>query len=147
MAVSASAPEVGWEHFFQIVTATRSKIAEFRALRLGALASDIAERYAEPDWSPIQYLNRSFSQRSFVGFLRLSQVGLGDPITRWNESGRKVRWEIPPRAQNASRTPGGSRSIASTLPTEAPMAIMSNEGKRFGLRLLRHVSLELLKLK
>jgi trehalose 6-phosphate synthase len=72
----------GRVRFLQIATATRSGVAEYRALRqrLGALAGDIAGRYAELDWSPIQYLNRSFSQRSLVGFLRLSQVALVTPL-------------------------------------------------------------------
>ena len=72
----------GRAHFLQIATATRSDVAEYRALRqrLGALAGDIAGRFAQLDWAPIQYLNRSFSQRSLAGFLRLSQVALVTPL-------------------------------------------------------------------
>lgn len=72
----------GRARFLQIATATRSDVAEYRALRqrLGALAGDIAGRFAELDWAPIQYLNRSFSQRSLAGFLRLSQVALVTPL-------------------------------------------------------------------
>ena len=68
--------------FLQIATATRSDVAEYRALRqrLGALAGDIAGRFAELDWAPIQYLNRSFSHRSLFGFLRLSRVALVTPL-------------------------------------------------------------------
>lgn len=68
--------------FFQIATATRSEVPEYRALRqrLGALAGDIAGRFAELDWAPIQYLNRSFSQRSLAGFFRLGRVGLVTPL-------------------------------------------------------------------
>jgi trehalose 6-phosphate synthase len=66
----------------QIATATRSDVPEYRALRqrLGALAGDVAGRYAELDWAPIQYLNRSFSQRSLAGFFRLSRVALVTPL-------------------------------------------------------------------
>jgi trehalose 6-phosphate synthase len=66
----------------QIATATRSDVVEYRALRqrLGALAGDVAGRYAELDWAPIQYLNRSFSQRSLAGFFRLSPVALVTPL-------------------------------------------------------------------
>jgi trehalose 6-phosphate synthase len=66
----------------QIATATRSDVPEYSALRqrLGALAGDIAGRYAELDWAPIQYLNRSFSQTSLAGFFRLSRVGLVTPL-------------------------------------------------------------------
>jgi trehalose 6-phosphate synthase len=66
----------------QIATATRSDVPEYRALRqrLGALAGDVAGRYAELDWAPIQYLNRSFSQSSLTGFFRLSRVALVTPL-------------------------------------------------------------------
>lgn len=72
----------GRARFLQIATATRSDVAEYRALRqrLGALAGDIAGQFAQLDWAPIQYLNRSFSQRSLAGFLRLSQVALVTPL-------------------------------------------------------------------
>jgi trehalose 6-phosphate synthase len=68
--------------FLQIATATRSDVPEYRALRqrLGALAGDVAGRFAELDWAPIQYLNRSFSQRSLAGFFRLSRVALVTPL-------------------------------------------------------------------
>ncbi|MDN4999881.1 alpha,alpha-trehalose-phosphate synthase (UDP-forming) [Bradyrhizobium sp. GCM10027634] len=66
----------------QIATATRSEVPEYRELRqrLGALAGDVAGRFAELDWAPIQYLNRSFSQRSLAGFFRLSRVALVTPL-------------------------------------------------------------------
>jgi trehalose 6-phosphate synthase len=66
----------------QIATATRSDVPEYRALRqrLGALAGDIAGRYAQLDWAPIQYLNRSFSQPSLAGFFRISRVALVTPL-------------------------------------------------------------------
>jgi trehalose 6-phosphate synthase len=68
--------------FLQIATATRSDVPEYRALRqrLGALAGDVAGRFAQLDWAPIQYLNRSFSQRSLAGFFRLSRVALVTPL-------------------------------------------------------------------
>jgi trehalose 6-phosphate synthase len=66
----------------QIATATRSEVPEYGALRqrLAALAGDVAGRYAELDWAPIQYLNRSFSQSSLAGFFRLSRVALVTPL-------------------------------------------------------------------
>jgi trehalose 6-phosphate synthase len=68
--------------FLQIATATRSEVPEYRALRqrLGALAGDIAGRYSELDWTPIQYLNRSFSHASLCGFLRIGRIGLVTPL-------------------------------------------------------------------
>jgi trehalose 6-phosphate synthase len=66
----------------QIATATRSDVPEYRALRqrLGALAGDVAGRYAQVDWEPIQYLNRSFSPASLAGFFRLSRAALVTPL-------------------------------------------------------------------
>jgi trehalose 6-phosphate synthase len=66
----------------QIATATRSDVPEYRTLRqrLGALAGDVAGRYAELDWAPIQYLNRSFAQHSLAGFFRLSRIALVTPL-------------------------------------------------------------------
>jgi trehalose 6-phosphate synthase len=68
--------------FLQIATATRSDVPEYQTLRqrLGALAGDIAGRFSEPNWTPIQYLNRSFSHRSLCGFLRLGRVALVTPL-------------------------------------------------------------------
>ena len=68
--------------FLQIATATRSEVPEYRRLRqrLSALAGDIAGRFSELDWTPIQYLNRSFSHRSLCGFLRISHVALVTPL-------------------------------------------------------------------
>jgi trehalose 6-phosphate synthase len=68
--------------FLQIATATRSNVPEYRALRqrLGALAGDIAGRFSELDWTPIQYLNRSFSHLSLFGFFRLSRIALVTPL-------------------------------------------------------------------
>jgi trehalose 6-phosphate synthase len=68
--------------FLQIATATRSNVPEYRALRqrLGSLAGDIAGRFSELDWTPIQYLNRSFSHRSLFGFFRLSRIALVTPL-------------------------------------------------------------------
>jgi trehalose 6-phosphate synthase len=72
----------GRVRFLQIATATRSNVPEYRALRqrLGALAGDIAGRFSELDWTPIQYLNRSFSHRSLFGFFRLSRIALVTPL-------------------------------------------------------------------
>jgi trehalose 6-phosphate synthase len=78
-----SYPEhLGEVRFLQIATASRGEVPEYRALRqrLGALAGDVAGRFAELDWTPLQYLNRSFSQRSLAGFFRISRVGIVTPL-------------------------------------------------------------------
>lgn len=68
--------------YLQIAPPTRMSVAEYRELRrrLGALAGDIVGRYSEPDWTPIRYLNRSFTRRSLLGFFRLSRIGLVTPL-------------------------------------------------------------------
>jgi trehalose 6-phosphate synthase len=72
----------GQVRFLQIATATRGNVPEYRALRqrLGALAGDIDGRFSDLDWTPIQYLNRSFAQRTLFGFFRLSRVALVTPL-------------------------------------------------------------------
>lgn len=72
----------GQVRFLQIATATRSEVPEYRAMRqrLGSLAGDIAGRFSSLDWTPIQYLNRSFSHRSLCGFLRISRIALVTPL-------------------------------------------------------------------
>jgi trehalose 6-phosphate synthase len=72
----------GRVRFLQIATATRGNVPEYRDLRqrLGSLAGDIAGRFSELDWTPIQYLNRSFSHRSLFGFFRLSSIALVTPL-------------------------------------------------------------------
>ncbi|MHC5035587.1 MAG: alpha,alpha-trehalose-phosphate synthase (UDP-forming), partial [Planctomycetota bacterium] len=68
--------------YLQIAPPTRTSVAEYRDLRrrLGALAGDIVGRFSEPNWTPIRYLNRSFTRRSLVGFFRLSRIGLVTPL-------------------------------------------------------------------
>jgi len=44
------------------------------------LAGRVNGRFAEFDWSPIRYLNKSFSQQSLAGFYRSARVGLVTPL-------------------------------------------------------------------
>ena len=44
------------------------------------MAGRINGRFAEFDWQPIRYLNRSFGQRVLAGFYRLANVGLVTPL-------------------------------------------------------------------
>jgi len=68
--------------YLQIAPPTRTTVFEYRQLRrrLNALAGDIVGRFSEPDWSPIRYLNRSFTRRSLIGFFRISRIGLVTPL-------------------------------------------------------------------
>lgn len=55
---------------------------EYIAIRkeLETLSGHINGRFAEFDWVPIRYLNKSFTRRSLAGFFRVSKVGLVTPL-------------------------------------------------------------------
>jgi len=68
--------------FLQIAPPTREDVPEYRELRsrLERLAGATNGRYAEPDWVPIRYVNRSFQQAKLVGFYRAAHIGLVTPL-------------------------------------------------------------------
>jgi trehalose 6-phosphate synthase len=47
---------------------------------LEATAGHVNGTFAEYDWVPIRYLNKSFSRRVLSGFFRVSRVGLVTPL-------------------------------------------------------------------
>lgn len=68
--------------FLQIAPPSRQDVTAYRELRgrLEGLAGAINGRYAEPDWVPIRYVNRSFPQATLAGFYRLAQMALITPL-------------------------------------------------------------------
>ncbi len=68
--------------FLQIAPPSREQVQEYRDLRsrLERLAGATNGRYAEPDWVPIRYVNRSFTQGTLAGFHRVADVGLVTPL-------------------------------------------------------------------
>ena len=68
--------------FLQIAPPTREDVPEYRELRtrLERLAGGINGRYAEPDWVPIRYVNRSFNQSTLAGFCRMAKLALVTPL-------------------------------------------------------------------
>jgi len=68
--------------FLQIAPVSRGDVAEYRALRneLEQLAGHINGSHAEPDWTPVRYVNRNYPHPSLTGFYRLAQVGLVTPL-------------------------------------------------------------------
>lgn len=68
--------------FLQIAPPTREEVPEYRQLRsqLEGLAGATNGRYAEPDWMPIRYVNRSFSQATLAGFYRVADIALVTPL-------------------------------------------------------------------
>jgi trehalose 6-phosphate synthase len=68
--------------FLQIAPPSREEVPEYRELRarLERVSGATNGRYAEPDWMPIRYVNRSFSQATLAGFYRIADIGLVTPL-------------------------------------------------------------------
>lgn len=66
----------------QVAPPSRSEVPEYKQIReeLEGLAGHINGRFAEFDWLPINYLNRSYERRDLVAFYRASQIGLVTPL-------------------------------------------------------------------
>jgi trehalose 6-phosphate synthase len=66
----------------QIAPPTRSEVPEYLQIRrsLEAAAGHINGRFAEFDWMPLRYLNKSFNQRTLCGFLRTARIALVTPL-------------------------------------------------------------------
>jgi trehalose 6-phosphate synthase len=68
--------------FLQIAPPSRSDVTEYQQIRreLETMAGHINGMFADFDWMPIRYLNRSFGRRALAGFYRAAQVGLVTPL-------------------------------------------------------------------
>jgi trehalose 6-phosphate synthase len=68
--------------FMQISAPSREDLPEYRDMRrtIERLVGHIVGRYAEADWSPLRYLNRTHSRRTLAGYYRLARVGLVTPL-------------------------------------------------------------------
>ena len=68
--------------FLQIAPPTREEVPEYGELRerLEREAGATNGRYAQPDWVPVRYVNRSFQQSTLAGFYRIADVGLVTPL-------------------------------------------------------------------
>jgi len=66
----------------QIAPPSRSEVPEYREIRraLEGAAGNINGRYAEFDWTPLRYLNKSFPHRVLTGFYRAARIGLVTPF-------------------------------------------------------------------
>ncbi|HEX6834026.1 MAG TPA: trehalose-6-phosphate synthase, partial [Rudaea sp.] len=66
----------------QIAPPTRGDVPEYSDLRreLERIAGAINGEHAEPDWTPIRYLNKSYQLPSLVGYYRCARVGLVTPL-------------------------------------------------------------------
>jgi trehalose 6-phosphate synthase len=72
----------GQVSFMQIAPPSRSDVPEYQAIRkeLEASSGHTNGRFAEFDWVPIRYLNKSFTRRTLAGFFRVSRIGLVTPL-------------------------------------------------------------------
>jgi len=68
--------------FLQINPPSREDVADYVDIRheLEAASGRVNGAFAEYDWMPIRYLNKSFSRRVLAGFFRASRVGLVTPL-------------------------------------------------------------------
>ena len=93
--------------YLQIAPKSRSEIPEYSELEqaVGAAAGRINGKYGEVAWTPIRYLNRTYSRTSLAGLYRSARAGLVTPLARRNES----------RGKGICRRPGAGRSRRTDL--------------------------------
>lgn len=68
--------------FMQIAPPSRGDVQGYRQIRedLEGQAGAINGRYADFDWIPLRYLNKSFPREVLMGFFRVSRVGFVTPL-------------------------------------------------------------------
>ncbi len=68
--------------FMQIAPPTRTDVPEYNVIRreLETSAGHINGKFAEFDWVPIRYLNKSFARKTLLGFYRMARVGFVTPL-------------------------------------------------------------------
>lgn len=68
--------------YLQIAPVSRGGVASYRALRreLEQYAGHINGAHAEPDWTPVRYVNRTYPHPALTGFYRMSRMGLVTPL-------------------------------------------------------------------
>ncbi|MEN4903821.1 alpha,alpha-trehalose-phosphate synthase (UDP-forming) [Luteimonas sp. TWI1437] len=68
--------------YLQIAPVSRGGVASYRALRreLEQYAGHINGAHADPDWTPMRYVNRTYPHATLAGFYRLARIGLVTPL-------------------------------------------------------------------
>ncbi len=68
--------------YLQIAPVSRGEVIEYQHLRneLEQLAGHINGGHAEPDWTPVRYVNRNHPHATLTGFYRMARVGLVTPL-------------------------------------------------------------------
>ncbi|MFT4249213.1 MAG: alpha,alpha-trehalose-phosphate synthase (UDP-forming) [Pseudomonas sp.] len=68
--------------YLQLAPVSRGEVNEYRQLRnqLEQIAGHINGGHAEPDWTPLRYVNQNFTHATLTGFYRSAAVGLVTPL-------------------------------------------------------------------
>ena len=74
--------DVSWVTYFQITPPSRGEVLEYKQIRqeLEAQAGHINGRFADMDWVPLNYINKSYSRDRLALFYRACGVGLVTPL-------------------------------------------------------------------
>ncbi|MGC2203023.1 MAG: trehalose-6-phosphate synthase [Stellaceae bacterium] len=66
----------------QVAPPSRSEVPEYQEIRksLAATAGHINSRFGEFDWTPLRYINKSFTHQILTGFFRASRIALVTPL-------------------------------------------------------------------
>jgi trehalose 6-phosphate synthase len=72
----------GQVSFLQIAPTSRGEVQEYINIRqeLESLAGHINGRFAQLDWTPLRYINRTITRRQLAGIYRASRIGLVTPL-------------------------------------------------------------------
>lgn len=73
---------IGQVELLQIAPTSRGEVPEYVSIRneLEQALGRINSRYADVDWTPIRYMNRTLSRRALAGLYRASKIGLVTPL-------------------------------------------------------------------
>ena len=68
--------------YLQLAPVSRGDVSEYRQLReqLEQLAGHINGSHADPEWTPLRYVNQNYSHATLTGFYRSAAVGLVTPL-------------------------------------------------------------------
>ncbi|HLW89944.1 MAG TPA: alpha,alpha-trehalose-phosphate synthase (UDP-forming) [Roseiarcus sp.] len=68
--------------FLQVTPKSRVGVPEYAQMdqEISALVGQINGRYGDPAWTPIRYINRSYSRAMLAGLYRAADVGLVTPL-------------------------------------------------------------------
>ena len=68
--------------FLQITPKSRAEVPEYIEIdrTVSTIVGQINGRHGEPAWTPIRYVNRSYSRASLAGLFRSAHIGLVTPL-------------------------------------------------------------------